>query len=303
MEVEKVKALLRAIDLGNMSSAATELGYTPSGISRMMASLEEETGVRLVNRNRNGISPTEACNQLLPSFISLVNSANHLEQNIAEISGVITGEVRVATAYSTYYKFLTDLIKEFCIEYPGIAVYVTAGRSSALMAELERDKLDFCLISYREGTCEWIHLIDDPFYIWVPKDHPAVDDGVYDIRRIYDDSYIDLYPGRESDGSLMFKSYDINPPIRYKTSDAFAAYSMVEAGLGVTTVNGVSINQWHENVTALPISPSYNVPIGIAVPETGRISPSAKRFRDFALVFFEEHKQRVMEIINDNDKK
>lgn len=171
------------------------------------------------------------------------------------------------------------------------------------MAELERDKLDFCLISYREGTCEWIHLIDDPFYIWVPKDHPAVADGVYDIRRIYDDSYIDLYPGRESDGSLMFKSYDINPPIRYKTSDAFAAYSMVEAGLGVTTVNGVSINQWHGNVTALPISPSYNVPIGIAVPETGRISPSAKRFRDFALVFFEEHKQRVMEIINDNDKK
>ena len=101
MEVEKVKALLRAIDLGNMSSAAAELGYTPSGISRMMASLEEETGVRLVNRNRNGISPTEACNQLLPSFISLVNSANHLEQHIAEISGVITGEVRVATAYST----------------------------------------------------------------------------------------------------------------------------------------------------------------------------------------------------------
>ena len=115
-----------------MSSAAAELGYTPSGISRMMASLEEETGVRLVNRNRNGISPTVGVQfSFCLSFISLVNSANHLEQNIAEISGVITGEVRVATAYSTYYKFLTDLIKEFCIEYPGIAVDVTAGRSSA----------------------------------------------------------------------------------------------------------------------------------------------------------------------------
>ena len=161
MEVEKVKALLRAIELGNMSSAAMELGYTPSGISRMMASLEEETGMRLINRNRNGISPTQECKQILPSFVSLANSANHLEQKIAEISGVITGEVRVATAYSTYYKFLTDLIKEFCAEYPGIAVDVTAGRSSALMAELERDELDFCLISYREGTCEWIHLIDE----------------------------------------------------------------------------------------------------------------------------------------------
>ena len=303
MEVEKVKALIRALELGNMSSAATELGYTPSGISRMMASLEEETGVRLVNRNRNGISPTRECKQLLPSLTALVNSANHLEQNIAEICGVITGEVRVATAYSTYYKFLTDLIKDFCAEYPGIAVDLTAGRSSALMAELERDELDFCLISHRKGSCEWIHLLDDPFYIWVPSDHPAVADGVYDIHRIYNDSYIDLYPGRESDGSLMFKSYDINPRIRYKTSDAFAAYSMVEAGLGVTTVNGVSINQWNGNVTALPISPSYNVPIGIAVPETGRISPAAKKFRDFALVFFSEHKCGMMEIINDSDKK
>ena len=46
METEKVKALLRALKLGNMSSVAAELGYTPSGMSRMMASLEDETGMR-----------------------------------------------------------------------------------------------------------------------------------------------------------------------------------------------------------------------------------------------------------------
>ena len=68
METEKVKALLRALELGNMSSVAAELGYTPSGMSRMMASLEDETGMRLINRSRNGITPTNECKRLLANF-------------------------------------------------------------------------------------------------------------------------------------------------------------------------------------------------------------------------------------------
>ena len=295
METEKVKALLRALELGNMSSVAAELGYTPSGMSRMMASLEDETGMRLINRSRNGITPTNECKRLLANFSALVSAANHVEQRVAEISGIITGEVRVATAYSTYYKLFMELIKQFCVKYPGIKVDLTSGRSTALMEKLQSDELDFCLISYREGNCEWIQLFEDPFYIWVPNDHPAVAKGVYDICQITEDSYIDLYPGLESDSSRLFASHNFVPKIKYTTSDAYAAYAMVEAGLGVTCANGVSINQWKGNVTALPFAPNHNVPIGIAAPNPGQISLAAKRFKDFATAFFTEHISEMME--------
>jgi len=43
MDTEKAVALLRALELGSLSAAAEQLGYTPSGVSRMMASLERET--------------------------------------------------------------------------------------------------------------------------------------------------------------------------------------------------------------------------------------------------------------------
>ena len=44
MNIRKCEAFVRAVELGSLSKAAEELGYTQSGISHMMQSLEEEVG-------------------------------------------------------------------------------------------------------------------------------------------------------------------------------------------------------------------------------------------------------------------
>ena len=58
MDIETCEALLTVLELGNLSAAASALGYTPSGISRMMQSLEEDAGFPLLTRSRNGVAPT-----------------------------------------------------------------------------------------------------------------------------------------------------------------------------------------------------------------------------------------------------
>ena len=55
MEIEKYEALLCAIEKGSFSAAAEALGYTPSGISRMMAALELENGFPLLIRRKEGV--------------------------------------------------------------------------------------------------------------------------------------------------------------------------------------------------------------------------------------------------------
>ena len=44
MDTEKVTVLFTAIEEGSLTAAAEKLDYTPSGISRSVASLEEEVG-------------------------------------------------------------------------------------------------------------------------------------------------------------------------------------------------------------------------------------------------------------------
>ncbi len=72
MDTEKCKALITTIEEGSLSAAADRLGYTPSGISRMMAALEEETGFRLLARSRNGVVPTAECEKMMPVFRELI---------------------------------------------------------------------------------------------------------------------------------------------------------------------------------------------------------------------------------------
>ena len=58
MEIDKYKVLLKAIETKSLSSAATTLGYSISGISRMIHSLEKELGLSLLERSRDGVVPT-----------------------------------------------------------------------------------------------------------------------------------------------------------------------------------------------------------------------------------------------------
>ena len=51
MELERYRALLTAIEKGSLSAAGEAMGYTPSGISRMMAALETEHGFPLLVRH------------------------------------------------------------------------------------------------------------------------------------------------------------------------------------------------------------------------------------------------------------
>ncbi len=48
MDTEKYRILLKTIQAGSLSNAAEELGYTPSGVSRAISSLEEEADIVLL---------------------------------------------------------------------------------------------------------------------------------------------------------------------------------------------------------------------------------------------------------------
>lgn len=74
MELDRYRALVCAIETGSLSAAAEALQYTPSGVSRMVAALEEETGVPLLLREHSGVRPTKECEKLLLAIRDLLHA-------------------------------------------------------------------------------------------------------------------------------------------------------------------------------------------------------------------------------------
>ena len=113
MDTEKISALLKALELGSLSSAAEALGYTPSGISRMMASLEAEAGFPLLIRSREGLRPTRECETLLPHFHMLADEAKRTGHIVNALRGIESGSVYVGTPYPAYFQTLSRLMAAF----------------------------------------------------------------------------------------------------------------------------------------------------------------------------------------------
>lgn len=279
MELERYKALLCAIDTGSLSSAAEKLGYTPSGISRMMAALEEENGFPLLIRRREGVYPTPDCERLLTAIREMIYAGETCRQLAARIRGLEIGTVTVGTAYSAYYVWLSKVISEFHLEYPEIQVQIRSGYSTRLLSMMAQRQMDLCIISKREGDYEWLPIEEDPMVAWVPENHHLSKLDAVPMKAFEIEPYIDTYPGMDVDNARLFRECKIRPNTQFSTMDSYATYSMVEAGLGISMNNRLNGQGWTGGVRILPLDPPKTMEIGIAFPQNA--APAARRFAAF----------------------
>lgn len=283
MDTAKCRALLTVLKHGNLAHAAEDLGYTTSGISRMMHALERELGFPLLLRSKVGVKPTPECAQMLPILTQLATLGETCEQQAALIRGVEVGRIRVGCAYRAFYEPLATILTSFTSAHPGIQADMIARNSTPLVRALERGDLDLAIISRREGDFEWTHLFDDPMVVLVPVSHPLAESDSYPIERLAVDPFIELYPDEESDNSRTLAQYGIHPKSHNTVREAREARELVAVGLGVTMVNNIYANKTDARVRHLPLQPAVEVSIGVATTHQELASPIARAFASYAL--------------------
>ena len=100
MDSKKVYAMLLAVDRGSLTSAAAELGYTQSGLTHMMNALEEEIGLNLLVRSKNGVRLSPAGQALRPAMQAFLDSSLELEEEAAHLRQRSSSTLRLG-AYSS----------------------------------------------------------------------------------------------------------------------------------------------------------------------------------------------------------
>ena len=284
MDTEKCAALLCVIESGSITAAAEKLGYTVSGMSRMMAAMETESGFPLLVRSKSGVVPTKDCIRLLPTVKELARLGGLYEECTFAVRGLETGVIRVGSVYSAYYDWLAQTIASFSALHPGIEIRFLQGSSSEFYAALAEHEVDFCIVSWREGDYDFYPLRRDPLVAWVPADHPRVKDGSYPLKDFVSEPYIDTYPGQETDNERAFRANGLSPHGQFLSVDIQATRAMVAAGLGVSLCNSILAHGLDLNgIAALETLPRCEIEIGIAAPRKAVRSPAAENFLHFSL--------------------
>ena len=113
-------ALQKIIELGGFTKAADALGYTQSSVSQMIASLEDELGIKLLIRSRNGVKLTIEGTKLYPFIERSILSYRAMQEKVNEIKGLETGIIRVGTISSITCHWMPNIIKGFQELYPRV---------------------------------------------------------------------------------------------------------------------------------------------------------------------------------------
>lgn len=283
LDTEKARVYLTALKEGSFKAAADRLGYTTSGISRSIASLEEEAGVQLFIRDRKGVKPSREAAEFIPIFEKLVFQAQLFQDTANKMRGLEAGSITIGVSYSLFYRLLANQIKEFTEMYPNIDIRTVQKTSSELLTLMEAHEIDFAIMTKRESRFEFHKLLDDPMVACISKKNPLSKADVFPLFKFAEEPMAVAFPDIETDYRNALEKYGISPNICYSTSDVYAAYCMVEADLGVSLSNKLEVSNFSGDVALLKTEPPINLEIGIMQNSSNNMTVAAKRFLSFIL--------------------
>ena len=98
MKLHDLHVLMAVVQAGSMNKAAVLLNTGQSAISRSIAELEHTIGVRLVDRNPQGVEPTQYGRALLDGGVAVFDDLRQAVKNIEFLADPTAGEVRIGSS-------------------------------------------------------------------------------------------------------------------------------------------------------------------------------------------------------------
>lgn len=173
METNKIKALMSAINAGSLMRASESLGYTSSGLTHMMNSLEQELHVTLLDRSPAGIIPTEECRRLMPFLERLVQDEERLNSELELMRQQKKRLIRLGIFSSTSRNMVPQLIKEYISLHPDTSFHLQVGGKEDMADWLSTDKVDAAVCSQVYGSkYSFVPILHDQYFAVLPTSNP-----------------------------------------------------------------------------------------------------------------------------------
>lgn len=236
MDLDDV-ALFRTITVtGSLSAAGRQRGTTPMAVSRRLAALEEQLGVRLFHRTTRSLSLTSEGESFLPHAVTLLEAAEAARVALAGESAGLSGVLKLTAPNVIGHSIVVPIIAEMIADNPALSVELTLSEGIVDIAGTGQD------IAIRVSPLEPSDLIatklsDNPRVLCASPsyvDRFGKPDTVTELvaHPCIKLQAMETWPFRIG-GELV--QVRVTGPIRANTVDAVRAACLVGAGIALMT--------------------------------------------------------------------
>jgi DNA-binding transcriptional LysR family regulator len=259
LDVRRLRVLREVAHHGSFSAAADALAFTQPAVSRQIATLEAEAGTRLVDRSARGVRLTPAGELLVEHAEAILGRLAKAESQLEALAEVDSGRLRVGT-FATASATLTALaVAAFARDYPGIELRLIEGRSEETLPLLAAGEIDLAVVTDAADAevpadVELEHLMDDPFYVALPRDHPLANEGALRMEDLREETWIE---GRNCSDALMSAAHEagFEPRVAFDSAEWLGKQGLVAAGVGITLIPTLALGTVREGIVLRSLGP------------------------------------------------
>jgi len=271
--------LQKIVQLGSFSKAAEAMGYTQSAASQMIASLEGELSIPLLNRSRAGVSLTIEGAKLYPYFERMIYAYMAAQEAAQEIRGLDTGVVRMGTLASISAHWMPGLLREFKAQYPGVEFVIHQGDYTSIQEWIKTGAVDFGFVNPAAVSgVETVVLKQGSMLAVLPEGHPLSRFDAVPLELLASEPFILLEEGHYYEPLEAFDAIGVKPNVKYTIHDDYAIMTMVEAGLGVSILAELILRRTNYRLVLRPTEPPIARTIAVGYKDKASLPMASRKF-------------------------
>lgn len=175
MDIANLDTFIAIAECGSFSEAGERLHLTQPAVSKRIAGLEQQLGIRLFDRLGREVSLTEAGRALLPRAYQILNVLDDTRRALTNLSGQISGRLTLATSHHIGLHRLPPLLRAFTREHPQVSLDIRFLDSEVAYEEVLHGRAELAVITLAPQTRPPVHakaVWHDPLDFVAAPEHP-----------------------------------------------------------------------------------------------------------------------------------
>lgn len=174
MDLRQLEIFVKVAELGSFSRAAEALFLTQPTVSEHIRTLEDELGIRLLDRLGRGAAVTRGGALLLSYAQRMLALSREARQAMESFQGRMSGDLLVGASTIPGEYILPALIGRFKEKFPDIAITLLIGGSQAVTEWVAEGRAEIGVVGARSAhrSIEYRELFPDDIVLIVSAAHP-----------------------------------------------------------------------------------------------------------------------------------
>jgi len=232
--------------------AAEKCFVTQPTLSMQLQKLEEELGVKLFDRTKQPVIPTEIGTRIIAQARVVLREAERIQQMINSEKNVMTGELRIGIIPTLAPYVLPTLFKQIRTKYPQLELVIKETITEEVLHELKNNRLDCGLVvtPLKDASIKEDVLFYEELFVYVSRKN-----ALYDKKYVLPD---DINPDQLwlLEEGHCFRSQVLNLCELRKSADLHFKYAtgnietlkrMVDKSDGLTILPELAVMELNKN--------------------------------------------------------